>query len=91
MAILQRFSVVALAVTLLRRFYSKDAEATPGLILPFVTVWLAQFVIWLIWGSFIYPNFVSPLRNLPTPGGQHWLMGHTMPFMAQNGRCARAW
>ncbi|ENH63244.1 Cytochrome P450 97B3, chloroplastic [Fusarium oxysporum f. sp. cubense race 1] len=27
---------------------------------------------------FIRPRFISPLRHIPTPGGNHWLWGHGM-------------
>ncbi|XP_044724797.1 cytochrome p450 domain-containing protein [Hirsutella rhossiliensis] len=41
-----------------------------------VALGLAQFVVWGVWSTFVYPHFVSPLRHLPQPEGAHWLLGH---------------
>ncbi|RPA88208.1 cytochrome P450 [Ascobolus immersus RN42] len=37
----------------------------------------ATFAISFIYNVFIYPFYLSPLRNLPEPPNGHWIWGHT--------------
>ncbi|KAK3394828.1 cytochrome P450 [Podospora didyma] len=46
-----------------------------GFLATFATAWTVQFSIWFIYTVFIYPSFFSPLRHLPGPDGNHWLLG----------------
>ncbi|KJZ76346.1 hypothetical protein HIM_04428 [Hirsutella minnesotensis 3608] len=60
----------ALFLTLTRKF------SGPQLFALFVTLWSVQLVIWGLWSTFVWPHYMSPLRNLPHPGNSHWLLGH---------------
>ncbi|KAL3417262.1 cytochrome P450 [Phlyctema vagabunda] len=36
-------------------------------------LYVAQFLLWAVWRVFLWPNFFSPLRKLPSPsGGSRW-------------------
>ncbi|CAM1506733.1 Fc.00g063740.m01.CDS01 [Cosmosporella sp. VM-42] len=58
----------------------------------FVVLWLVGIVLWAIWAIWIYPLFVSPLRHLPQPSGNHWLFGQFKRIMAEpSGIPMREW
>ncbi|KAJ9157641.1 Cytochrome P450 4A12A [Pleurostoma richardsiae] len=41
----------------------------------FAGIWMAQFFAWAIYAALLYPKLLSPLRGLPEPEDNHWLMG----------------
>lgn len=41
----------------------------------FAFFWAFAMIAWAIWGVLVYPYLWSPLRGLPEPSGNHWLMG----------------
>lgn len=47
---------------------------------------------WAIWTTFIYPFFISPLKHLPMPKGNHWLWGHGMKLLREpQGNPSKEW
>lgn len=57
-----------------------------------VVVLIAEVILWAIYWTFVYPHFVSPLRHLPQPGGNHWLFGHARKLLAEpSAHPARYW
>lgn len=71
---------------------SKAVEAERTLLRHFTGLWALLYVVWVVWSSFVYPHFVSPLRHLPQPKGAHWLIGHSKPVVKQGpGVAARQW
>jgi hypothetical protein len=58
----------------------------------FTEFWFASLAVWGIWAVWIYPLFVSPLRHLPGPSGNHWFMGQAQKIMAEpSGVPMREW
>ena len=47
----------------------------PRLVVAFTVLWVLQSWLWAVWAVILYPKVFSPLRNLPGPGGNGWLMG----------------
>jgi hypothetical protein len=41
----------------------------------FVLSWITQSIGWVLWTVLVYPKHVSPLRHLPGPQDNHWLLG----------------
>ncbi|KAM0332611.1 hypothetical protein ACHAQA_002895 [Verticillium albo-atrum] len=41
----------------------------------FAGTWLLSLLAWAIGAVFLWPKFFSPLRSLPEPKGNHWLLG----------------
>jgi len=41
----------------------------------FVGAWTIQLLAWGVYTVFLYPLLLSPLRGLPEPEGNHWLLG----------------
>ncbi|KAM0260482.1 hypothetical protein ACHAQJ_002714 [Trichoderma viride] len=63
---------------------------------PFIqaaaVLWFAQLFLYGIWELFLYPNYFSPLRHLPTAPGAHWLLGHGKQVLAAKpGAPMREW
>ena len=58
----------------------------------FTGLWIASLAAWGVWAVWIYPLFVSPLRHLPGPSGNHWFMGQAKKIMAEpSGVPMREW
>ena len=66
---------------------------TPGSRLrTFFLIAFTEFIAWATWRVVIYPNFFSPLRDLPEPPGASWWNGHAFTIMAQpSGHPMREW
>ncbi|KAK4229991.1 cytochrome P450 4V2 [Podospora fimiseda] len=47
-----------------------------GLFLPFVSVWLLQFFLEVVWKVVLYPKLFSPLRKFPGPKPGSFFMGN---------------
>ncbi|KAK3906848.1 cytochrome P450 [Staphylotrichum tortipilum] len=47
----------------------------PGFLAAFTALWVAQGLVWLVWVVVLYPKLFSPLRGLPEPTGNSFLMG----------------
>lgn len=61
-------------------------------LMTFVHAVVLALLAWLVWTIFVYPHYVSPLRHLPTPGGNHWLWGHGLKLMREpQGQASREW
>ncbi|KAL2200646.1 cytochrome P450 [Corynascus similis CBS 632.67] len=56
----------------LERLLRKDV------LLSLLGLYLAQLVVYRAYKIFIYPYFVSPLRQLPGPKNHHFLIGHIL-------------
>lgn len=54
-------------------------------------LWLGGEFLYLVWLTQIYPNYVSPLRYLPTVKGKHWLFGHGKLFLPGTEEPLREW
>lgn len=92
-------TVAAALGSLVLRLYSKrggaatnDAGGFGSLAMLFALLWIGSFAVCGLYFTFVYPFYISPLRNLPTPPGAHWLFGH-MPYMinATPGTPSRYW
>ncbi|KAK3945277.1 cytochrome P450 4V2 [Diplogelasinospora grovesii] len=46
-----------------------------GFLAAFSTLWLFQFLCWVVWEVILYPNYFSPLIGLPEPTGNSLFMG----------------
>ncbi|KAJ4272064.1 hypothetical protein NW762_000774 [Fusarium torreyae] len=58
----------------------------------FTELWIGSLAAWGVWAIWIYPLFVSPLRHLPGPSGNHWFMGQAKKIMAEpSGVPMREW
>lgn len=50
------------------------------------------FLGWAVWTTFIYPFYISPLRHLPMPKGNHWLWGHGIKLLREpQGNPSKQW
>ena len=46
-----------------------------GFLAAFTALWTAQFLLWAVWVVILYPKIFSPLRGLPEPSDNSWIMG----------------
>lgn len=84
-------AVAAAGTYALRIFYSKD-QTVMQLAKAFVGLWTAQFLVWFSFMAFVYPHVFSPMRNLPTAKGKHWLLGHGLTILrSEIGKPLRKW
>jgi hypothetical protein len=68
------FSVTSFVAAYL--LVSRHSEWTKlGFAGAFASLWLAQGFAWSTWKVLIYPKFFSPLRGLPEPDNNSFLMG----------------
>lgn len=85
----------ALASVGLRLYNQSHGIASNGIftvVSSFSLFWIGSFTLSCLYFVFVYPFYISPLRNLPTPPNAHWLLGH-MPYMikATPGTPSRKW
>lgn len=51
-----------------------------------------QLAVWETYALFLYHRYFSPLRHLPQPDGNHWLMGQWFRIVKEpSGHPAREW
>lgn len=50
-----------------------DAAQSTAYLKAFYIVAPPLLLLWALWRVFLWPNFVSPLRHLPTVDGGRWL------------------
>ncbi|KAK3705727.1 hypothetical protein LTR37_013170 [Vermiconidia calcicola] len=63
-----------------------------GAIATSLVLFFTAFTAHQAWSIIIYPRFFSPIRNLPTPPGNHFFLGQTQRvFRAPSGEPARDW
>jgi hypothetical protein len=55
----------------------------PSYLGTFVQLWFLQFFLWAVYHILIYPNFVSPIRHLPSPPGGSWWNGQYARIAAE--------
>jgi hypothetical protein len=80
------------AISTLTLAWAHNDWSKPQLLGRFPVLWVAGFAIWVVWAVWIYPLLVSPLRHLPGPSGNHWLMGQSKKIMAEpSGVPMRQW
>ncbi|KIW89822.1 uncharacterized protein Z519_09251 [Cladophialophora bantiana CBS 173.52] len=70
------FSAALQAVVLLAT--ARQYAPVDGFNPAFLGFTLLNFALWFFYLIFIYPNFVSPLRDLPTPKGGYPILGHSL-------------
>lgn len=72
--------------------WPQDEWSRASLVLSFAGLWAAGLLVWGVWTSLLYPFYRSPLRHLPQPGGDHWLLGQGKRIMAEaTGLPMRQW
>lgn len=49
----------------------------------FAGFWASGLVSWVVWKVWVYPLMVAPERHLPSPKGNHWLMGQALEIMKE--------
>jgi hypothetical protein len=49
----------------------------------FIAIWLAQLFLYAIWSMILWPKLFSPLRGLPEPGNNSFLMGQYLRIAAE--------
>lgn len=75
-------SVTATLAALALRQYTKIVDPVgpqaglASLVKPFALFLAGELAVSFVYFTFVYPFYVSPLRNIPTPEGAHWLLGH---------------
>ncbi|SPJ77997.1 related to Fum15 protein (cytochrome P450 family protein) [Fusarium torulosum] len=80
------------AISTLSIAWAQDNWSRGQLLGHFSLLWFASLSIWGLWAGWIYPLLVSPLRHLPGPSGNHWLMGQSKKIMAEpSGVPMREW
>ncbi|KAH7005509.1 hypothetical protein EDB82DRAFT_442080, partial [Fusarium venenatum] len=80
------------AISTLTLAWAHDDWSKSQLLGRFPVLWIAGFAVWVVWAVWIYPLLVSPLRHLPGPSGNHWLMGQSKKIMAEpSGVPMRQW
>lgn len=87
--------VAAALETLALRWWNGSSDGKvklSSLALSFGLFVIGNFVVCVLYFTFIYPFYVSPTRNLPTAADRHWLLGHMLQlWSAPGGRCSRTW
>ncbi|KAI8684130.1 hypothetical protein NCS57_00078500 [Fusarium keratoplasticum] len=80
-------ATVTLALTWVQNDWSRLL-----LLKHFTGLWTVGFVFWVVWAIWIYPLLVSPLRHLPEPSNNHWLLGQAKRIFAEpSGVPMREW
>ncbi|CAD0100952.1 unnamed protein product [Aureobasidium mustum] len=74
--------VSSAAASILLAHYT-PAYAPGSRLQTFFLIAFTEFIAWATWRVVIYPNFFSPLRDLPEPPGASWWNGHASMIMAQ--------
>ena len=70
----------------------RDGWSKSSLLSSFAALWLLGFVLWAVWAVWVYPLLLSPLRNLPEPSGNHWMMGQWFRIVREpSGMPMREW
>ncbi|KAK5990874.1 Cytochrome P450 monooxygenase FUM15 [Cladobotryum mycophilum] len=88
----QAATAAALAGGALFTYYQHGVWSRVVFIQASAALWFAVLILRLIWSTFIYPHFVSPLRHVPTPKDGHWLLGHGMKIIqSAPGAPMREW
>lgn len=49
----------------------------------FAAFFAGELLAYGIYSALIYPFYVSPLRHLPMPKGNHWLFGHALTIVKE--------
>ncbi|KAH6898781.1 cytochrome P450 [Thelonectria olida] len=72
--------------------WAKDELTRWSTLNSFLLAWVAWLMAWGVWAVWVYPLFLSPLRHLPEPSGNHWLFGQGKRIIAQpSGMPMREW
>lgn len=80
------------AISTLTLAWTHDDWSKSQLLGRFPVFWIAGLAVWIVWAVWVYPLLVSPLRHLPGPSGNHWLMGQSKKIMAEpSGVPMRQW
>ncbi|KAI5459613.1 cytochrome P450 [Mariannaea sp. PMI_226] len=83
---------VASAVGCVLLSWKRDGGSKSSLLSSFVALWLLGFTLWGVWAVWVYPLLLSPLRHLPEPSGNHWMMGQWFRIMREPpGNPMREW
>ncbi|KAH8124244.1 hypothetical protein ACSS6W_006962 [Trichoderma asperelloides] len=73
-------------------YTTQEAWSRGSFIKAATGIWLVELFLYAIYELFLYPNFFSPLRHVPTAPGGHWLLGHGKQVMAAKpGAPLREW
>jgi hypothetical protein len=56
-----------------------------GFLAAFAALLVFQIFAWAVWVVILYPKLLSPLRGLPEPSGNSWLMGQFPELLAKPG------
>jgi cytochrome P450 len=63
-----------------------------GLFSTAFLLFFSLFALQALWKIVVYPRFLSPLRDLPTPPDNHWFFGQTRKIMREpSGKPMREW
>ncbi|KAF2772399.1 cytochrome P450 [Teratosphaeria nubilosa] len=85
-----RFLGAAVAASVLLSHYQPKYNF--GLFSTSVLLFFVQVLLYQAYWLFIYPRFISPLRNVPTATGAGFFLGHTRKIMREtNGMPMREW
>ncbi|KAF4548105.1 Cytochrome P450-like protein 56 [Elsinoe fawcettii] len=57
--------------------YSPELSIRHSFILTGLSIFAGTLIGWAVWSVLIYPNFFSPLRDLPSPPNATLFMGHS--------------
>ena len=68
-------SAVALGATYLASSRAASTWPSASFLLAFAAFWALELALWAIYTVFLYPLYFSPLRHLPAPAGNSWLVG----------------
>ncbi|KAH7175310.1 cytochrome P450 [Dactylonectria macrodidyma] len=83
---------VAAAVGCVLLNWKRDGWSKSSLLGSFVALWLLGFTLWGVWVVWVYPLLLSPLRHLPEPSGNHWMMGQWFRIIREpSGMPMREW
>lgn len=71
-------AVLSAAITYILLEYKPNLLffSQPSYLGTFFQIWSIVVGAWITWEVVLYPNFFSPLRNLPGPAGATWWGGH---------------
>ncbi|KXL48014.1 MAG: hypothetical protein FE78DRAFT_29505 [Acidomyces sp. 'richmondensis'] len=89
MSTLQMLGMAAVPALLLDRYVP---QLSVGLFNTTAILFTIIFTVHQAWVIFLYPRFFSPLRDIPTPPGGNFVLGHTRTILkAPSGWPMRDW
>ncbi|KAI1386568.1 cytochrome P450 [Hypoxylon trugodes] len=68
-------SIIAVSLVSAFLIVSRWPQWNKSLLSTFFSLWSLQTFFYAVWAVILYPKFFSPLRGLPEPTGNSWLMG----------------